>query len=312
MTHPDLARGSGLGMLIAIIAFGCITQGAPVQSQKSKKASPQLTAKQRQALNSRLWEAFRYKDVNKMRDLIRQGADVNVLRWTGEPQYSDPRTMLTTSVRTGDVAMVRALIGMGANYLDHLEPADSPTSALFLAFHMGHRRLADLFLEQKAVTPKVIDDNGLLHDAAIRGDLEFVELLVSKGASLARRHTFSTGIYDEGTPLHFAAENGHLKVIEKLLGYGADIDARDINGQTPLYSAARGLQVDAVKLLLRRGAKVTVRDGDGRTVVDVLVIEWLDMPPEANDRAIDILRLLIDVKTGRQVLADSPHQAQRS
>ena len=56
------------------------------------------------------------------------------------------------------------------------------------------------------------------------------------------------------TPLHQAAAKGDLDIILILMKFGADINAKTISGETPLMKAIGFYQVEATKLLLRFGA----------------------------------------------------------
>ena len=56
------------------------------------------------------------------------------------------------------------------------------------------------------------------------------------------------------TPLHQAAAKGDLDIILILIKFGADINAKTISGETPLMKAIAFYQVEATKILLRFGA----------------------------------------------------------
>ena len=56
------------------------------------------------------------------------------------------------------------------------------------------------------------------------------------------------------TPLHQAAAKGDVEIILILIKYGADVNARTISGETPLMKAIAFYQVEATKILLRFGA----------------------------------------------------------
>jgi hypothetical protein len=94
-----------------------------------------------------------------------------------------------------------------------------------------------------------------LHDAARDGDIDQVQLLLSKGANVNEKNRMGW------TPLHTAIRNRRLALIEPLLAKGADINATDNRGQTPLMAAIYIGQKDAVELLIAKGADVNLMGG---------------------------------------------------
>jgi len=58
------------------------------------------------------------------------------------------------------------------------------------------------------------------------------------------------------TPLHAAAVEGNVEIIELLLSKKAKIGAKDDNGETPLFAAARSNCSEAVKCLVQHKANV--------------------------------------------------------
>ena len=94
-----------------------------------------------------------------------------------------------------------------------------------------------------------------IHEAAKRGDLEKVRLLVDRDPALV-------GAKDKGgeTPLHWAAFSGNLDLVRYLLDKGAAVDAKNARGLTPLaFISAQG-RPKAASLLIERGAEVNVRN----------------------------------------------------
>jgi hypothetical protein len=94
-----------------------------------------------------------------------------------------------------------------------------------------------------------------LHDAARGGDVDQVQLLLSKGADINEKNTLNW------TPLHTAVQNSKQEVIELLIDKGADINAKNKRGLTPLMAAIYIGQKDAVELLIAKGADVNVMGG---------------------------------------------------
>lgn len=94
-----------------------------------------------------------------------------------------------------------------------------------------------------------------LHWAALKGDAELVQILLSASADV--KAATRLGAY---TPLFMAARSGHAAVIETLLDAGADPKATTTSGATPLMVAAASGSVDAVNRLLDRGSEVNAKE----------------------------------------------------
>ncbi|MBA0566753.1 hypothetical protein Golob_011539 [Gossypium lobatum] len=131
-----------------------------------------------------------------------------------------------------------------------------------------------------------IDEEGWapIHSAASIGNLEIMEILLSKGANVnvkndggrtALHYAASKGwlkiaelLISHGcTPLHRAASTGKSALCELLIEEGAEVDATDRAGQTPLMSAVICQNKEAALLLIRHGADVDIEDKEGYTVL---------------------------------------------
>src|SRR5690606_21329064 len=66
-----------------------------------------------------------------------------------------------------------------------------------------------------------------LHEAALRGHVDVMALLISRGAAM------SVAALNADTPLHDAAEAGHVDAVRLLIESGADKNAVNANGDTP-------------------------------------------------------------------------------
>jgi Tol biopolymer transport system component/peroxiredoxin len=139
--------------------------------------------------------------------------------------------------------------------------------------------------------------NESLRQAAAKGDIEQVRLLISQGADVNAKRT------SDGTPLRMAQRAGHKEVVELLIEHGAteppikpitareranlpealsravrlgdyykvrqlvssgaDVNAKDKRGYAPLYQAARYGHKDVVELLIAKGADINAVHKDG-------------------------------------------------
>jgi uncharacterized protein len=113
--------------------------------------------------------------------------------------------------------------------------------------------------------PNAIGTGGTtpLADAALKGDLDGVRLLLAHGARV-------NAISKAGTqPIHDAALGDSGEVIRELAMHGADINARTRDdAQTPVHIAAAMGKMKAVEALIALGADPTTKDTQGRTPLD--------------------------------------------
>lgn len=96
----------------------------------------------------------------------------------------------------------------------------------------------------------------LMAEAADRGELDIIRILLQKGACV-----YVAGLFDT-TPLEAAAWRGDVELARELLDRGAPVDARagmDPTGRTALYCAITSKSADVVELLLSRGADPNLR-----------------------------------------------------
>lgn len=116
-----------------------------------------------------------------------------------------------------------------------------------------------------------------LWTASTLGRIEFVEMLVRKGADI--EHTTDS----KSSPLRGAAFDGHCNVCKFLIDEGADIDKPNQVGQSPLTIAAAMQKKECVELLIKRGADVNHKGHNGDTPLHVSV----------ESGAVEIARLLV-------------------
>src|SRR5687767_3775000 len=112
-----------------------------------------------------------------------------------------------------------------------------------------------------------VDEYGrnLLHEAAIRGELNSIIEELSKGGSINAQD-------DNGwTALHFAAQENHPAIVNELLRKGADANIVNAHGNGPLWVALMNARGDLtnVKALLVAGADPDRKNAHGRSPRDV-------------------------------------------
>lgn len=97
-------------------------------------------------------------------------------------------------------------------------------------------------------------------DAAMRGDVAQVEVLIAEGADI------NAAQGDGMTALHWAASHGNAEMASLLVGHGADITAGTrVGSHTPVHVAASRAHSEVVRVLLEAGADPAARTSTGAT-----------------------------------------------
>ncbi|KAL7807573.1 ankyrin repeat-containing domain protein [Trichoderma aethiopicum] len=87
---------------------------------------------------------------------------------------------------------------------------------------------------------------------------------------------------DSRVALHNAAERGYLRIVELLLNWDATVDPLDASNATPLALAAVSGEAESVRLLLRHDANALLRTPDDQSILTRVVINSQDTPKSAN------------------------------
>jgi ankyrin repeat protein len=156
-------------------------------------------------------DAAQRGDLSAVRQLLREGADVNAAQ-------GDGMTALHWAVRRGDVALGEALIYAGGDV--HAGTRIGRYTPLHMAARGAHVRFVTLLLEANADpnAPTLNSGASPLHLAAASGDPRVVTELIRGGATVdALESAWSQ------TPLMFAAANNRVEAIRVLLASGADL-----------------------------------------------------------------------------------------
>jgi ankyrin repeat protein len=197
-------------------------------------------------------------DVQKIKEYLGKGADVNARVVSDEPYSSEwGNTPLHYAARDGQLDAATVLLD---NNADANAASTRGQRPLHRAAGAGQTQLAELLLSRKAIA-NAPDAMGRtpLHWAAAAGELEIANLLIDRGASVAaldlRRRT----------PLHYAAQTGDARLIDAMLKRGARADAADDAGVTPVHLAAQRDDAGTLLVLLQAKAPANVADDFGRT-----------------------------------------------
>ncbi len=162
------------------------------------------------------------------------------------------KTPFELAVDAGDEAAAFKIIdGMK----DFGSPSAKRTTPLAYTAWTGKVSIGKYLLDKGA---SLDDPSGWtpLHVAAYRGHLDFVQLLIERGADVNRADKYG------GTPLMQAAQNGNLAIVKLLMAKGADLHAfvhyvgAPAAGETAVGKAAEYNHPDVVKHLVDAGADV--------------------------------------------------------
>jgi ankyrin repeat protein len=235
--------------------------------------------------NEELLEASRIGDIEKVKKLLKKGADVNA-----KDNYGF--TPLHDAAFFGRIEVVKLLIEKGANVNAKDNLGSTP---LHLAAIIRRIEVVKLLIE-KGANVNAKDNVGWtpLHWAAFAGHIEVVKLLIENGAYVNATDN------DGFTPLHLAANNGHIEVVKLLLEHGADPNIKNYKGKTAIdlareegyfdiaklieeFISFQILSIESPKLYINEWGKIIVKvKGKGKVSINLEGdIEWIK--PELKD-----------------------------
>ena len=184
-------------------------------------------------------------DVDAVRSLLREGADVNAAQ-------ADGMTALHWASDRGDAALAEVLLHAGAN--PEVVTRIGAYTPLHIASRNGHLAVVSTLLDAGAnVEARTVPGGSTpLHVAATGGDPAVVNRLLEAGADAnAREHEWKQ------TPLIFAAAWNRVDAIRALLAGGADpnlaAEPMDLIAQAPLDRAAQERQEEVLDAFTNDG-----------------------------------------------------------
>ncbi len=154
------------------------------------------------------------------------------------------------AVNRDDGDTVRVLVQRG---FDPNSRSPQGQTALHVALRDESWRVAQALWASTTLDVNAVNGSGEtpLMMAALRGDLDWAQRLIERGAKVHK---------DGWSPLHYAATGPEPKIVALLLDRGAPVNAASPNRSTPLMLAARYGAEANVDLLLARGADVRLRN----------------------------------------------------
>jgi len=232
-------------------------------------ATTQMIERVQQAKkNKSLFEAVKKADVEQVKLLIAEGADVDA-KWGDtstkekEEKAKDQNTEATPLYYAADsnnMDLVKLLVEAGADVNAGQWPS------LCQALYKGNTTIAKFLIDHGA-NVNYPEDWGPLHEASMY-NIEMVKLLLARGANV----NGGTGKHEPA--LYAAIRGGHRDIVELLIQHGADVNAKNKTWRrvyTPLQRAAITGRTEAVKLLLEAGANISVKDDRGQTLLHLIL-----------------------------------------
>ncbi|MFH0826072.1 MAG: ankyrin repeat domain-containing protein [Pseudomonadota bacterium] len=210
-----------------------------------------------------LIKAARDGQLEKVRSLLRQGADVNAKEKEGylillgkegevSTKEDEGHILLKMTTLDGYLESVKLLQDQGAEFSTKEEEGHT---ALMWASSAGNEEVMKLLIEKGAdINAKSNTGYTAFMLASSGGQLEVVKLLLDKGADVNAQMT------DGRTALMAAAQGGHLEVMKFLIENGAEVNAQTNTGYTAFMLASSGGQLEVVKLLLEKEAEIAAKD----------------------------------------------------
>lgn len=142
-----------------------------------------------------------------------------------------------------NMEMTRLLLEAGAN------PNVEDGAPLKSAIKKNNRGMIKLLLKHNAS----INEDGIITQVVMNNDPELLQAFLERGANPDLR------TWSGKTPLQEAATRGYVELMSILIKHGADLNKRGVGGEhTPLMMAAVAGQVEAVKLLIESNADLNV------------------------------------------------------
>ncbi len=251
--------------------------------------------------NKSLFEAVKKADIEQVRLLIAEGADVDA-KWrdvynknegedTSSPRkkWRMERTPLWHAVEAGKIEVVKLLVEAGADVNAGKWPP------LCQAVDENNTAIAKYLIDHGATINYPGDWGPLQESPCISNNIEMVKLLIARGADInaglwpalhtaiqrERRDIFELLIQRGAdvkakdtwgyTPLYYAIHNDDSDFMNILVANGADVNTKHPGGETPLHSAAITGRTEVVQFLLEAGANISVKDDRGQTALHVIL-----------------------------------------
>jgi len=243
--------------------------------------------------NKSLFEAVKKENIEKVRLLIAEGADLDA-KWgdINTKEKTADTTPLFYSVNSNNMDLVKLLVEAGADV-----NAGRQWPPLCQAVYANNTAIAEYLIDHGA-NVNYPEEMGPLQTAPYySNNIEMVKLLIARGADinggivgtalhrtiwmerkdifeLLIQHGANVNVKDKWgfTPLSYAIfRDDYLYFMNIMIANGADVNTKDLEGETYLHSAATAGRTEAVKLLLEAGANINTKSDRGQTALHAML-----------------------------------------
>ncbi|TVL79901.1 ankyrin repeat domain-containing protein [Brachyspira hyodysenteriae] len=227
--------------------------------------------------NNEFFDYIEKGDINKIRELLKQGTDVNGAN-------SEGWSALHVAVKANNTAVLKELLSQKWIDMNPVLPVDTilmdgdnkwyadGQTPLLLASYYGYADIVNMLLSYGAdvLAKDSIDDAMAVHIASARGNANVVSVILdSSAARSAGIDIVNVGDNTGTTPLMWASMNNQVTVISALIKFKADVNFQDDDGWTALHFAAASDSYRAVEILLKNKADANIADIEGKKPVDI-------------------------------------------
>jgi ankyrin repeat protein len=212
-----------------------------------------LTLQDQQHLNSLLTQAVQDKNVERLKELVNEGADVDSLIWNEWP-------CLHRCALFGLDEAVEFLLQRDADP----NPPLQIRKPIYWAASGRHESICRLLLDHEdynGQTSKPADIQSAYDVAGEQGSLDTMRLLLSR-----REPKLNIKNGNGQTPLYNAASHGYLDVLSFLIHEGALKYNQKEGGKALIQAASRG-HLDIAKVLCSEGVSPNCQDDQGLTAL---------------------------------------------
>ena len=280
MLNRPIPKSSKLGAFVIIVIFTIAAVLLPMaRAQKpSENNEPAATVNEGKPTKL-LYQAAANGDIEQVKNLIAQGADVNA-------EVAIGWSPLLAAVDEGHTQVVKVLLEHGAK----VDDGHGWYTPLYYAIKNGHKEIVKTLISGGAdvnTSPHEDHRQGyspLLY-AIFYSHPDIAKTLIDAGAdvnaededgwtplriALRRAPNVAKQFIGTGVKIsafHNAILEGDLAKVKQLVESGMDIDAPDKFGWTLTYWALSAGQKEVAEYLLSQGADVTAKTDDGRTLL---------------------------------------------